>query len=349
MDDGREDLGGAVTTARHALRPKASPAGGLSSGPRPIRGGWSSCVGGSGLILGYVGFDKYFAWRGESVTAWDIVYLVLQLIPVNSGAPPGRIPWELSLARFLVPAVSAYAALSALALVLRDQIQRVRLRFVKGHTVVCGAGRLGTLIATEFSRQGQAVAVIDLDRDHPNLEACRQAGAVVIPGDATRPEMLRAAGVERAKVLLAVCGSDATNAEVAAVVRRLVQGRRRSPLTCVVRVSDPRLTELLRDTLFSADRADGIRLEMTNFADLAARAVLRAHPVPEAGAGGRAPNVVVMGAGTLTTSLISHLVRTVARTRIGRRRAAPDFADRARGEGCGRPAAIVVPPSGTRV
>ncbi len=77
-----------------------------------------------------------------------------------------------------------------------------------------------------------------------------------------------------------------------------------------MRVSDPRLTELLRDTLFSADRADGIRLEMTNFEDLAARAVLRAHPVPEAGAGGRAPNVVVIGAGTITTSLISHLART---------------------------------------
>ena len=198
------------------------------------------------------------------MTAWDIVYLVVQLIPISSGAPPGRIPWELSLTRFLVPAVSAYAALSALALVLRDQIQRARLRFVKGHTVVCGAGRLGTLIATEFSRQGQTVAVIDLNRDHPNLEACRQAGAVVIPGDATRPEMLRAAGVDRAKVLLAVSRDEATNAEVAAVVRRLVQGRRRSPLTCVVRVSDPRLTELLRDTLFSAECADGIRLEMTN-------------------------------------------------------------------------------------
>jgi hypothetical protein len=152
--------------------------------------------------------------------------------------------------------------------------------------------------------------VIDLDRGNPNLEACRQAGAVIILGDATRPDLLRAAGVERAKVLLAACGGDATNAEVAAVARRLVQGRRRSPLTCVVRVSDPRLTELLRDTLFSAERADGIRLEMTNFDDLAVRAVLRAYPVPETGVGGQAPHVVVIGAGPLATSLIMHLARS---------------------------------------
>jgi voltage-gated potassium channel Kch len=310
MTEGREDLRGTVRTARHAIRPKGT------SRWRVVR--WAQThpwwvvvvVGGGGLILGYVGFDKYFAGRGESVTAWDILYLVLQLIPISSGAPPGRIPWELSLARFLVPAVSAYAALSALALVLRDQIQRVRLRFVKGYTVVCGAGRLGTLVTTEFSRQGQTVVVIDLDRDNPNVETCRQAGAVVVPGDATRPEMLRAAGVERAKVLLAVCGSDAANAEVAAVARRLVQGRRRSPLSCVVRVSDPRLTELLRDTLFSADRADGIRLEMTNFDDLAARAVLRAHPMSDVGAGGGAPEVIIVGAGSLATSLISHLARS---------------------------------------
>ncbi len=191
MNDGREDLGSVAPTAAERYRPKRASRLRVVNWVRTHPWWVVVIVGGSGLILGYVGFDRYFAGRGESVTAWDILYLVVQLIPVNSGAPPGRIPWELSLARFLVPAVSAYAALSALALVLRDQIQRVRLRFVKGHTVVCGAGRLGTLIATEFSRQGQAVAVIDLDRDHPNLEACRQAGAVVIPGDATRPEMLR--------------------------------------------------------------------------------------------------------------------------------------------------------------
>ncbi len=310
MDEGREDLGGAVNTARHALRPKGA------SRWRVVK--WAQthpwwvvvAVGGTGLLLGYVGFDKYFAQRGEVAAPWDIVYLVFQLIKLSSGAPPGPIPWELSLARFLLPAASAYAALAALALILRDRIQRARLRFVRGHTVVCGAGRLGTLVTTEFLRQGQTVAVIDLSRDHPNLEACRQAGAVVIPGDATRPEMLRASGVDRAKVLLAVCGDDATNAEVAAIARRLVQGRRRSPLTCVVRVSDPRLTELLRDTLFSADRADGIRLEMTNFEDLAARAVLRAHPLPEAGAGGRAPHVIVLGDGALAAGLISHLARS---------------------------------------
>ncbi len=310
MDEGREDLGDAVRPARHPLRPEGTSRWRVVKWARTHPWWVVVAVGGSGLILGYVGFDKYFAGRGESATAWDILYLVFQLIKLSSGAPPGHIPWELSLARFLLPAASAYAALSALALVLRDRLQRARLQLVRGHTVVCGAGRLGTLVTTEFSRQGHTVAVIDLDRDNPSLEVCRQAGAVVIPGDATRSELLRAAGVERANVLLAVCGGDATNAEVAAVARRLVQGRRRSPLSCVVRVSDPRLTELLRDTLFSADRADGIRLEMTNFDDLAARAILRAHPVQEAEAGGRAPHAVVVGTGTLAMSLILHLTRS---------------------------------------
>ncbi len=254
MDEGREDLGGAVRTARHPLRPEGTSRWRVVKWARTHPWWLVAWVGGSGLILGYVGFDKYFAGRGENVTVWDNLYLVFQLIKLSSGAPPGPIPWELSLARFLLPAASAYAALSALALVLRDRLRAPAVRLVKGHTVVCGAGRLGTLVTTEFSRQGRTVAVIDLDRGNPNLEACRQAGAVVIPGDATRPELLHAAGVERANVLLAVCGGDATNAEVAAVARRLVQGRRRSPLTCVVRVSDPRLTELLHDTLFSADR-----------------------------------------------------------------------------------------------
>ncbi len=310
MADSRKAVGGAASTTGHAPRSRGAARSRIVKWARTHRWWVVAVLGGTGLILGYVGFDKYFAQRGEIATPWDIVYLVFQLVKLSSGAPPGHIPWELSLARFLLPAVSGYAALAALALVLRDQIQRARLRFVRGHTIVCGLGRLGTLVATEFARQGHRVVIIDLDRDNPNLEACRQAGAVALFGDAARPELLQAAGVERARVLLAVCGSDATNAEVAAVARRLVRGRRRTPLVGIVRVSDPRLTELLRDTLFSAKCADDIRLEMTNFEDLAARAVVRAHPVPEAVPGGQAPHVAILGDGPLATSLILRLARS---------------------------------------
>lgn len=309
MHDGQDGLETVTGTAARARR---RPGGRRPRGvARFLRHSWwlVAVAGGSGLILGYVGFDKYFGLRGEIVTAWDIVYLVFQLIKLSSGAPPGPIPWELSLARFLLPAASAYAAVTALALVLRDQGRRARLRFARGHTVVCGLGRLGGLVAAEFARQGHTLAVIELDRNNPNLEACRQAGAAVILGDATRPAVLQSAGVERAKVLLAMCGADGTNAEIAAIARRLIRGRRRRPLTCIVRVSDPRLTELLRDTLYSDERADGLRLELTNFEELAARALVQAHPAPAAGEGGQAPHVMVWGDGGLATSLVLHLAR----------------------------------------
>jgi hypothetical protein len=57
---------------------------------------------------------------------------------------------------------------------------------------------------------------------------------------------LRAAGVQRAARLVAVCPHDAVNAEIVAVAQQVTTSRSGAPLHCLAQISDPELCRLLR-------------------------------------------------------------------------------------------------------
>jgi len=70
------------------------------------------------LILGYIGFSQNSQAIEAGRTILDNLYLTLGLISLNSGAVPPPISWELQVARFMVPAVTAYTAFLAFTTIL---------------------------------------------------------------------------------------------------------------------------------------------------------------------------------------------------------------------------------------
>lgn len=82
---------------------------------------------------------------------------------------------------------------------LEDDIQR-EARNLRDHVVICGYGRIGQNIGHFLEHEGFPYAALDLD-PHRVREA-RAAGESVFYGDATHPEILRAAGIDRAQALV---------------------------------------------------------------------------------------------------------------------------------------------------
>ncbi|MGI8792470.1 MAG: potassium channel family protein, partial [Acidimicrobiales bacterium] len=74
------------------------------------------------------------------------------------------------------------------------------------HVVVCGWGRVGRALARYVSGAGTAVVVVDNQAER--LQDCPYPYVV---GDATNDDILRAAGVERARALVAAINTDAEN------------------------------------------------------------------------------------------------------------------------------------------
>ncbi len=86
-----------------------------------------------------------------------------------------------------------------------------------GHTIVCGLGRVGRAVADDLVNAGQSVVIVDLD---PDRVANVRYPTVV--GDATLDATLRAAGIGRAKALVAALEGDAENLFVTLSARAIV-------------------------------------------------------------------------------------------------------------------------------
>jgi voltage-gated potassium channel len=90
----------------------------------------------------------------------------------------------------------------------RQRMER-NLAALDRHLIVCGYGRMGRYICQDFSKQGLPFVVID--RREEALRDFHLPRGIALAGDATSDEVLRRAGVERARALVTVAASDADN------------------------------------------------------------------------------------------------------------------------------------------
>lgn len=262
------------------------------------------------VVLGYIGFAKLPAAAGESRSPADLLYLSLQLFVLKSGPVSGSKSWQIEVARLLAPGLFFYAGVQALAALLYQRVRSLRMRRLANHVVICGLGRMGSHLARGFLQCGDQVVVIEQNRNDPLIAQCADEGAVVLVGNATDRELLRAARVPSARYLVAVCGDDGVNAEIGAQARELLRSRRARALTCFVHIVDPELCNLLAQRTLEAGRGAPFRLELFNIFDTGARALLNEFPAfEESDASPAAPHLVVVGLGSMGESLVVYAAR----------------------------------------
>jgi voltage-gated potassium channel len=124
-------------------------------------------------------------------------------------------------------AVAAFALRSAASLLVGQQlsaeVQRRRrsrtLREMRNHYIVCGYGRMGREAVDQLRRRGLVAAVIE--QDPAALDLLRAGDLPFVEGNATQDEHLRAAGIERARGLIAAVGTDEDNLFVVLSARLL--------------------------------------------------------------------------------------------------------------------------------
>jgi len=263
------------------------------------------CLGIAALVLGYIGFARYWAQLGEVRSPFDLFYLSLQLFVLESGYVQHAVPFELQVARYLAPGVAAYTAVQAFAVIFRDQLEMLRVRFLQNHVVICGLGQKGLLLAQRFCEQGDRVVVIEKEENNDFIAGCKGAGAVVLTGTATDRTMLKKVQVQKAKYLISVCGDDGVNVEVAVHASKLVKNRRKTVLTCIIHIVEPQLHSLLRQQEIAALAVDCFRLDFFNIFDRGARAMLAEFPVTgKAVKANQSPHVLVLGMGRMGESLV---------------------------------------------
>ena len=104
--------------------------------------------------------------------------------------------------------------------ILRGRRMEKAIGLMKGHYIVCGFGRIGRVVVSEFVESGMPVVVIDTV-EHPEGITCGETHVPLVVGDATDEEVLIRAGIERAKGLVTALPGDADNIMVTLVARDL--------------------------------------------------------------------------------------------------------------------------------
>ncbi|MER3409804.1 MAG: potassium channel protein [Thermoleophilia bacterium] len=86
---------------------------------------------------------------------------------------------------------------------------RKRVDRLHDHYIICGYGRVGRRVAMEFRQAGVPYVVVDFSEDA--VAAAKERDDLLVQGSGTKDENLIAAGIERAKGLVASSDSDVDN------------------------------------------------------------------------------------------------------------------------------------------
>ncbi len=260
------------------------------------------CAAGA-LAAGVAGLHQ----RGFGLVS--AAYQTLQMFFLNSPNVSEPVPWLVELARWLAAASTLATLFKLGGSLFQEERRNLRLRRMKGHTVLCGLGHRAMQIVEYLRGSGEEVVVIDKAPPQDLARECRRTGAHVLVGDATDEDVLCAAGIERADRVFVLCPSDSTNCEVAAQIRRLrtsaAGGDSEGPLQCHVHLSDVDLRSSLQPVF--ARHAGGVTLRFFDLFDFEARRLL-SEDLPLDGSGitekdGRSAHLIILGLGRMGRAL----------------------------------------------
>ncbi len=161
------------------------------------------------LVLGTWGFLSFNDAGGLPVAAYRAVQLFYwNYFPWNTTAE-APLPWTLEVARWLAPLTMLGAIFRVGVALFQRQWNHFRARRLTGHTVICGAGRKGTVLAKDLEERGRQVVLIESDPDR--AEVLEAEGFLVVCGDATKASVLAQAGAAKAAQVAVTTSDDEHN------------------------------------------------------------------------------------------------------------------------------------------
>jgi voltage-gated potassium channel len=165
------------------------------------------------VVFGTIGYSLIEGW-----SVWRAFYVtVLGISTVD--LPPLSFAGQIFTVFLLVSGVGATLyTFTLLATVvveggLPKRLQRRRearmLETIRDHYIICGYGRIGSIVAEQFRRQ--RVPHVVVERDPERVQLAMEHGGLGVEADASREDVLKRVGIDRARGLVAVVGTDAEN------------------------------------------------------------------------------------------------------------------------------------------
>jgi len=177
------------------------------------------------LLLGTVGFaltEDVSVWFGFQ-WALDTVATVGSIPhPEDTGAQVVKVALTLlgvGTLFYALVTVTEFFVGGHLVVLLEERRTLKMIDSLSDHYLICGFGRVGRQVARDLRAADARYVVVDSNAE--NRDLARGAGVRFIEGEPSDDEVLRAAGIERARGVLACVDSDAENIFITLTARQL--------------------------------------------------------------------------------------------------------------------------------
>ena len=167
----------------------------------------------AGGTAGYVAIDGWGAWDAFYMTIITVTTVGYREVHPLSRA--GEVWTVLVLVSGVGAALYTFTLLATVVVEgglpkrLQQRRQQRMLETVKDHFIICGYGRIGSIVARQFRRQDVPFVVVE--RNPERLQAALEDGALAVEADASDEAVLSRVGIDRARGLIAAVGTDAEN------------------------------------------------------------------------------------------------------------------------------------------
>jgi voltage-gated potassium channel len=153
--------------------------------------------------------------------------------------------------------VAEFFVAGHLAEILVERRTQKEIDSLTDHYIICGFGRVGRQVARDLKAAGAVYVVVDSNPDSRELTAA--VGVRYLEGPPSDDELLRAAGIDRARALIACMDSDAENIFATLTAREL-----RADLVIIARAaaedSEKKLKRAGADRVISPYKASGTEM-----------------------------------------------------------------------------------------
>jgi voltage-gated potassium channel len=177
----------------------------------------------AGGTLGYMAIEGWGAWDAFYMTV--ITVTTVGYKEVHDLSRPGQVFTVLLLFGGVGAALYTFTLLATviveggLGTRIRHRRQLRMLDRIANHFIICGYGRIGSIVGRQFQRQGVSIVVVE--RDSERMRAAIADGALAVEGDASHEDVLRRVRIDRARGLIAAVGTDAENVYAVLSAREL--------------------------------------------------------------------------------------------------------------------------------
>jgi voltage-gated potassium channel len=163
-----------------------------------------------GGTLGFHWTEGWSLWRAFYTTVLAIT--TVDLPPLSQGGQAFTVVLLLagvSAALYTFTLLATLVVEGGLPKRLQRRRQQRMLESITDHFILCGYGRIGSIVAREFQRQD--VPFVIIERNAERVHAAVESGALAVEADASSEDVLKRVGIARARGLIAAVGTDAEN------------------------------------------------------------------------------------------------------------------------------------------